>query len=341
MIKHFEKQRRPIGQINPITPDIQRPLDIEVVNNIVASENDYYTQSGKYILPNCISIVKCAHNEYIIDGQHRLSAYHRLSKDYPERELVIDIDYYISDADNLELLYKRVNTYTPNSIQSLSIDKYSLCNCVEKYICNNFSAYISKSSKPHAPSISLETIRRYFDEKGLFEITWTQDEIIEAIIKLNRYYASCSDEQFIKWRIEKRHLDSVRQKPNQLYFGVYTCGEWVDRLKDMKTMAPESLQHYSIKYRPKITKKLRMNVWKKYGINNLNQPCFCCGVDISFNQFECGHVIPISKGGSTTVDNLEPICGECNKDMGNMNLMEYKVLLGQQSPNNILEQRNS
>jgi hypothetical protein len=32
--------------------------------------------------------------------------------------------------------------------------------------------------------------------------------------------------------------------------------------------------------------------------------------------FEVGHNIPESKGGRTTIDNLIPICGECNRSMG-------------------------
>ena len=33
--------------------------------------------------------------------------------------------------------------------------------------------------------------------------------------------------------------------------------------------------------------------------------------------FECGHNIPESKGGTSDIDNLRPICGNCNRSMSN------------------------
>jgi 5-methylcytosine-specific restriction endonuclease McrA len=45
------------------------------------------------------------------------------------------------------------------------------------------------------------------------------------------------------------------------------------------------------------------------------QVTWCRNV-ISVFQFECGHNVPESKGGSTTLDNLLPICSNCNGSMG-------------------------
>ena len=38
-------------------------------------------------------------------------------------------------------------------------------------------------------------------------------------------------------------------------------------------------------------------------------------------QFEVGHNLPESKGGPTELDNLRPICGKCNRSMGD----EYTI----------------
>ena len=37
-----------------------------------------------------------------------------------------------------------------------------------------------------------------------------------------------------------------------------------------------------------------------------------CRNKITVFDYECGHNVPESKGGKTTLDNLVPICGECN-----------------------------
>ena len=41
-----------------------------------------------------------------------------------------------------------------------------------------------------------------------------------------------------------------------------------------------------------------------------------CTRKISVFSFEVGHNIPESKGGKTTINNLIPICGDCNRSMG-------------------------
>jgi hypothetical protein len=67
-----------------------------------------------------------------------------------------------------------------------------------------------------------------------------------------------------------------------------------------------------------ISKKLREEVWLKHFGKTFSSKCPIqwCTREISVFAFEVGHNIPESKGGRTTIDNLIPICGECNRSMG-------------------------
>lgn len=67
-----------------------------------------------------------------------------------------------------------------------------------------------------------------------------------------------------------------------------------------------------------ISKKLREEVWLKHFGKKFSSKCPIqwCTREISVFAFEVGHNIPESKGGKTTIDNLIPICGECNRSMG-------------------------
>ena len=57
--------------------------------------------------------------------------------------------------------------------------------------------------------------------------------------------------------------------------------------------------------------------------------CYCCNKNwIRQNNFEAGHVIAECKGGKTNVDNLRPICRECNGSMGSKNMNEFMVEFG-------------
>jgi len=67
-----------------------------------------------------------------------------------------------------------------------------------------------------------------------------------------------------------------------------------------------------------ISKKLREEVWLKHFGKTFSAKCPVqwCTREISVFSFEAGHNIPESKGGKTTIDNLIPICGDCNRSMG-------------------------
>ena len=64
---------------------------------------------------------------------------------------------------------------------------------------------------------------------------------------------------------------------------------------------------------------LREQVWIHHFGETYKHKCsvtWCTTIMNVFN-FECGHNVPESKGGSTDISNLQPICSKCNKSMGN------------------------
>ena len=78
---------------------------------------------------------------------------------------------------------------------------------------------------------------------------------------------------------------------------------------------------------PKVVKDLSWNKW--VGEDIAKTKCLCCGVnEIKMSSFHCGHVIAEINGGTTTVDNLRPICSACNLSMGTENLNSFKSKCG-------------
>lgn len=79
---------------------------------------------------------------------------------------------------------------------------------------------------------------------------------------------------------------------------------------------------YKKKHIPKILKRL---VWNKYiGEEKGISPCLCCkSTIISQMNFVCGHVISEKHGGTTSIENLRPICSLCNNSMGITNMEEF------------------
>ena len=77
--------------------------------------------------------------------------------------------------------------------------------------------------------------------------------------------------------------------------------------------------------RKSIPKTLKDSLWDKhFGEENGSGKCFVCPKKIFSRNFECGHVISVKEGGPTTLDNLRPICGACNKSMKTENLLDFK-----------------
>lgn len=68
-----------------------------------------------------------------------------------------------------------------------------------------------------------------------------------------------------------------------------------------------------------IPKALREQVWIQYYGPVFHNKCPTCWCQNRVNvfDFQVGHNIPESKGGSTTIDNLIPLCGRCNLSMSN------------------------
>lgn len=74
-----------------------------------------------------------------------------------------------------------------------------------------------------------------------------------------------------------------------------------------------------------ISSTLKRKVWDTHIGQTIGQhKCLCCNLtDITQLSFHCGHIVPESKGGETTLSNLRPICQNCNSSMGTKNMIDF------------------
>ena len=82
------------------------------------------------------------------------------------------------------------------------------------------------------------------------------------------------------------------------------------------------------KKRASIPGILRYQVWEKYIGKYLKAKCFCCRTKTItpftyYQTFQAGHIISDCNGGKTTIENLLPICRDCNMHMGGENWDDY------------------
>lgn len=63
--------------------------------------------------------------------------------------------------------------------------------------------------------------------------------------------------------------------------------------------------------RGKVSLKLRFSIYERD-----NYTCKCCGKHGYRNDLEIDHIVPISRGGKSTYDNLQTLCHNCNYKKG-------------------------
>jgi len=89
-----------------------------------------------------------------------------------------------------------------------------------------------------------------------------------------------------------------------------------------------------------IPKALKTAVWLTYAGKKFETKCFVswCKTLITPFTFEAGHNVPESKGGATNVQNLRPVCSQCNKSMGNrFTIDEFSKYYGPKEKKNIFK----
>lgn len=65
----------------------------------------------------------------------------------------------------------------------------------------------------------------------------------------------------------------------------------------------------------------KKSVWRKANGSSEKVQCPVCSLNqIAGDSFHAGHILPESKGGMICSENIMPICGECNSQMGTRHL---------------------
>ena len=243
----------------------------------------------------------------------------------------------LDSEKELDEKYKAINQNKPVPLPENMEDWKLFGRYVEEYLSNNFSKYFSNTDKPFAPNFNKEKLMKYINDQKIAEqVDNNYQKFISEIEELNNYYKQTYTQSMMPHfsnNITKQIIKSKnKQEHNPLFLSVYKNFEWVDRIvyKINNNIDYPNMTHVSSENRVKIKKNLRKAVWSKHFETSMIGNCVVCVDEITYDNFQCGHIKSVFYGGETTLSNLEPICGSCNNDMGIMDLYKYKEQLRQQ-----------
>lgn len=307
-------------------PDIQRILDIKKVDEIVKYQTDYYMKNNEYIFFGVITICENRDKKYLIDGQHRYFSMKKLYENY-KRDSSCNIEIIsVNSLEQVNEYYEIINknTLLPN-FKFTKQEKTVLNNVCKHFQLKypNIWSSSQRSRRPHIYFNSFQESISFIREKMNID---DPDKLINIIEEKNKSYENSSKESF------KNVNDNMINKANEwgFYLGLFTFDIneeygfiWAKNIVEYYLNI--KIKKSSVNRKKTISKSLKFSIWNKYIGKNVGEVhCIVCMINkINMMNFECGHIIPESKGGETSIDNLLPICGLCNKSMGTQNMDDY------------------
>ena len=155
---------------------------------------------------------------------------------------------------------------------------------------------------PNKKTCSKECAREWHCE---LQRRWSKKNPDKRKIQSRRRYVNNTEKcRAMSERWRKNNPDKIRKH----------CKLWRDK-------HPEKKKKYKQEYRGKFTQagEFNANLWNKK-LELLNFRCVYCGTD---KRITCDHIIPLDKGGTNHIDNLQPLCVSCNSKKKNKLLIMY------------------
>ena len=327
-----------------VIPEYQRSLDTEKIDEIVEEVNNNNNYLNIYTNSIQLASIQRSENDwvhYILDGQHRLKAILELANTFPNNFQGMVLHICDNEKEAISIFQKLIKGQESSyliSEECFSVDfrssiKFRLREYLKKYYPEHF-VETQKNNYIYSIDIFLLELenRGFFDKKVKKE-----NEIVKKLFKkMEKFSKKVNYETYYKNNPKlfyKKELDMLEDCDCKC-MGLKR-NNFVDYLFSSKESKIIPNHNFRTE-KSKISKKLKDEVWKTYYDNKEKTKCpiIECSNIISKNSFHTGHIISEKNGGTLDIDNLHPICSECNMKMGCKNWYDYD----KKSYNNIKEE---
>jgi hypothetical protein len=274
-------------------PNFQRFKDADKIAAIVAYQSQYFAENGgQFNFYGAICVNVYSETGYILDGQHRYYAALELYKLHGQFKLNVQTQR----VESLEEMYKNFKVINLNTLMpDIPPESRDVCEEVFYHYKHRFGAMLSPLPNCRRPKLWEKKFIEFIGSIFSLNPFVTAGEIIETIDAIN-----------VAENIEGSYAVGTIKKAKEA--GCYLGFISLSPPMGVKTKIPSTL---------------RLLVWQKR-FNTFDGECICCARSLRYEEFHCGHVVAEAKGGKCQLDNLEPICAQCNTSMGTQNLYTFK-----------------
>lgn len=295
-----------------IPPNFQRALCEEHVNKIKSS-----IDIDNFVFIGCIIIGTYSNkNIVLLDGNHRISALKSLFEDHGEKvfDPIINCNYiFLENEEEAEKYFNQINNCRAPHTLPETLEQSSV-NRIITELRNRYRDTFrqTKTGKVQRPNISINEC-----------ITMLSELQNKTKLDLNEFMTKVND-------LEKRFREKALKNPLSMKSmssdTMETMSKLIDKCRNqdcflgLRPNAKWILEAYGFHNnqlkRGKISKIVINQLCVRDSKDGKNKCCFCNG-DLNNSNISVDHIVPISKGGTDDISNLQLCCVSCNSSKGN------------------------
>lgn len=302
-----------------ITPPFQPELDNDKINDMVKSyiENEDYLIFKNKIVVAFIDETKL----YLIDGHHRFQMANILyEKNY--NNYLICCYFLIKTDEEMRNLFIEINkdSYKNQTYISLCEFTFNIVDTLKVYLKEEYQIYFAdkKSKEKYIYTID-EFINKLIENNYINKFKNVEDIKKDLELKNNKFNILINYQDYYLENEDSFYKDEILSIKNSKIYGLKN-NNFIDYILDENIIPNHKFKNKKIKISP----KLRFEVWRKYYNNNLEGKCPICNNNIGlYLGYHCGHIISEKNNGETNLDNLRPLCSNCNLKMNSTNWDDY------------------
>jgi 5-methylcytosine-specific restriction endonuclease McrA len=324
-------------------PSFQRIINDSKVNEIMRVQEENVRKRGNFsIFQNLIFVELNATNDktgYLIEGQHRFSAFQRLYYEGFRNQLIPITIIQCNSHQEMKEIFLEINQNTEMPEYILNdFEEKPLVDQIFNYFYNAYPRVWKSTKSPQRPFMK----DSHFQDAIAYLIKQFQaynlevPNLIELIELEHEYIQSLELLPYLSSKSKNPEKIISKCRDMRCYLGLFPNynAEWKYKwardcfIRATNIQPPEEKITRKLKqYRRKktIPSSLKTAIWKKYiGADKGVYPCWCCeDAEMDKREFHAGHVIPESKGGPSSIENLRPVCASCNLSMGDRHMMDF------------------